>query len=341
MTVCRFALAALLCALAAATELPHPLSDDFINLINAKQNMWTAGRNFPPYTPFNRVKNLIGVIPNENREKKLPLVRHDANLIASLPESFDSRNKWPNCPTLNEIRDQGSCKSSWAVATTAAMSDRVCIYSNGTEHFHFSAVDLLSCCTNCGNGCEGGIAEFAWNYWVTNGLVSGGNYNSNQGCRPYEIPTCAHHHSGNKTPCSHVPLPTPKCVTSCKSSYNMSYNMDKRFGRNANAIFPCDEDQMKAELYTHGPIVAVLKVYTDFFSYKSGVYNHTQGEEVGGFDVKILGWGVENGIKYWVAANSWNTEWGDKGFFKILRGVNHCEIETFVTLGDPFLTKGN
>ena len=26
-----------------------------------------------------------------------------------LPESFDAREQWPNCPTIKEIRDQGSC----------------------------------------------------------------------------------------------------------------------------------------------------------------------------------------------------------------------------------------
>lgn len=30
-----------------------------------------------------------------------------------LPASFDPREKWPNCKTLFEIRDQGSCGSCW------------------------------------------------------------------------------------------------------------------------------------------------------------------------------------------------------------------------------------
>lgn len=27
--------------------------------------------------------------------------------ITDLPENFDAREKWPNCPTILEIRDQG------------------------------------------------------------------------------------------------------------------------------------------------------------------------------------------------------------------------------------------
>lgn len=30
-----------------------------------------------------------------------------------LPDSFDPRQQWPNCPTIQQIRDQGSCGSCW------------------------------------------------------------------------------------------------------------------------------------------------------------------------------------------------------------------------------------
>jgi cathepsin B len=49
--------------------------------------------------------------------------------------------------------------------------------------------------------------------------------------------------------------------------------------------------------------------------------------------VKLLGWGVENGEKYWLAANSWNTNWGNGGFFKIAKGQNECMIEDMVFAG--------
>ena len=34
---------------------------------------------------------------------------------------------------------------------------------------------------------------------------------------------------------------------------------------------------------------------------------------LGGHAIKILGWGVEGGVDYWLVANSWNSDWGDKG----------------------------
>ena len=51
----------------------------------------------------------------------------------------------------------------------------------------------------------------------------------------------------------------------------------------------------------------------------------------------MIGWGVENGEKYWLCVNSWNDEWGDKGLFKIKRGSNECGIENSVNAGDPKL----
>jgi len=43
------------------------------------------------------------------------------------------------------------------------------------------------------------------------------------------------------------------------------------------------------------------------------VYHHVTGALLGGHAIKIMGWGVENGTDYWLVANSWNGDWGDKG----------------------------
>ena len=56
---------------------------------------------------------------------------------------------------------------------------------------------------------------------------------------------------------------------------------------------------------------------------------------VGRHAVRILGWGVEKNVPYWLVANSWNSDWGDNGFFKILRGSNECKFENDITAGMP------
>ena len=44
---------------------------------------------------------------------------------------------------------------------------------------------------------------------------------------------------------------------------------------------------------------------------------------------------MERGTPYWLVANSWNYDWGNNGTFKILRGQNHCGIESNVVAGIP------
>jgi len=42
---------------------------------------------------------------------------------------------------------------------------------------------------------------------------------------------------------------------------------------------------------------------------------------LGGHAIKILGWGTEDGTPYWLVANSWNPDWGDKGVCATLSWV--------------------
>ncbi len=112
--------------------------------------------------------------------------------------------------------------------------------------------------------------------------------------------------------------------------------------------------EVRQEIYNNGPIETSFLVYPDFLFYKGGkimilisfvkslnkkflrirrlilgIYHHTVGWwPLGGHAVKVVGWGVENGIKYWQMANSWGDKWGEDGFFRIRRGINECWIET-------------
>jgi cathepsin B len=300
-----------------------------IDYINSQPGItWKAGVNFRGVS-IEHVKGLCGARKSGYR----PPQRVHAVEAQSLPEEFDSRTHWSNCPTLKEIRDQGSCGSCWAFGASEAMSDRICIASNGKVNAEISAEDLLSCCSSCGDGCNGGFPEAAWEFYEKTGLVTGGLYESHQGCRPYSIEACEHHINGSRPPCKSELDPTPKCSKKCESGYKLSYSADKHFGKSTYSV-PSSEEQIKAEIMKHGPVEAAFSVYSDFPLYKSGVYKHTTGQMLGGHAVKMIGWGVEDGTKYWLIANSWNTDWGDNGFFKILRGSDECGIESELVAGD-------
>lgn len=322
-------------AVADNTDI-HPLSDEFIEIVRTKATTWQPGRNFHPETSMDYIKQLMGVHPDAY---KFALPLQDDNLdgvvgVADLPVDFDSRTQWPNCPTITEIRDQGSCGSCWAFGAVEAMSDRVCIHSKGNDNFRFSADDLVSCCHTCGFGCNGGFPGAAWSYWTRKGLVSGGPFGSSIGCRPYEIAPCEHHVNGTRPACDGEHGKTPKCQHVCQSSYKVEYSKDKHFGKKAYSVSR-NPVKIQQEIMTNGPVEGAFTVYEDLINYKSGVYQHVFGKVLGGHAIRILGWGEENGIPYWLIANSWNTDWGNNGFFKIIRGTDHCGIESQISAGIP------
>lgn len=279
------------------------------------------------------LRGLMGVHRDASRFR-LPLKVDLELTLGEIPENFDSRKEWPGCPTISEIRDQGSCGSCWAFGAVEAMSDRYCIHSNQTQHFRFSADDLVSCCHTCGFGCNGGFPGAAWSYWNRKGLVSGGPYGSDQGCRPYEIAPCEHHANGSRPACDASEGKTPKCNKKCQDSYKVNYEDDKKFGKSSYSLSK-DVSKIQNEIMTNGPVEGAFTVYEDFINYKEGVYKHVTGKPLGGHAIRILGWGVEDETPYWLIANSWNTDWGNNGYFKILRGENHCGIEAEISAGIP------
>ncbi|TPP56200.1 Papain family cysteine protease [Fasciola gigantica] len=135
-------------------------------------------------------------------------------------------------------------------------------------------------------------------------------------------------------PCPKELYPTPTCETKCQAGYNKTYKEDKFYGRSSYNVREREKDIMY-EIMKNGPVEAAFEVYADFFVYKSGIYHHVTGEFLGGHAIRILGWGVENGVKYWLIANSWNEEWGENGYFRIRRGTDECSIESDVTAGMP------
>ncbi len=83
---------------------------------------------------------------------------------------------------------------------------------------------------------------------------------------------------------------------------------------------------MKEWLSTRGALSACFTVYQDFFSYKSGVYRHVTGGVAGGHCVSIVGYDDAAGC--WICKNSWNTGFGEQGFFRIAYG--QCGIESAI-----------
>jgi len=312
-----------LALLSASAQAHYFFSDEFIQRTNEKATTWTAGRNFHEDTSLDSVKRLLGVLETKRPYRKHSIVPPSTE---KLPEEFDSRIQWPDCPTIREIRDQAKCGSCWAMAVVETISDVICIHSNGTQKPRISEEYMIAC--SDAGGCDGGNPYYAFKYWRDHGVVTGGPYGSNEGCQPYSLKPCEHYGTqGDLPPCGEDYGPTPQCHNSCRDGYSKSFEDDKFYGESVQHLK--GEESMMTKIKLGGPIPAAFHVYADFFHYKSGVYQRTSNDFAGMHAIKIIGWGVEKGTKYWLVANSWNTDWGDKGFFKILRGSIECGIEDF------------
>jgi hypothetical protein len=141
--------------------------------------------NLPKNSFFYRLRVEYIEIIRSSRERSAPLPRsYPATVI---PKNFDARERWPQCESLRNVANQGLCGSCWALSTSLLMTDRLCIASNGTDNFRFSAEELLTCCPSCNERrdspitCEnGGNAAKALIHWVRNGVVSGGSFQSEE-----------------------------------------------------------------------------------------------------------------------------------------------------------------
>jgi len=91
-----------------------------------------------------------------------------------------------------------------------------------------------------------------------------------------------------------------------------------------------NQENIKDNIYKWGPLVTAIHIYPDFYTFdpKKDIYEWDgEGPKVGGHACEIVGWGIEGNKDYWIIKNSWGTEWGDNGYFRMIRGINNCDIE--------------
>ena len=67
-------------------------------------------------------------------------------------------------------------------------------------------------------------------------------------------------------------------------------------------------------------ILSLRLVCEDFLTYSEGVYDSRingcvagSPTVVSGHSVRIIGWGSEDNIPYWLVVNSWSSDWGLNG----------------------------
>ncbi|OQV22589.1 putative Gut-specific cysteine proteinase [Hypsibius exemplaris] len=337
------ALYVLNCVATSTVSLHRDMDGERIDFINrchhdGKRGTWTARRNFRIGQTDEEKRALTGVLFRPTTLPNLP-PSHPTRAVASLPATFDARLKWPNCTIISDVRNQLQCGSCWAHTGASVISDRLCIASPGQKtNFKASVQDILTCNNkvpwNITSSCFGGYLDTPFAMWTTtgqySGVVSGGEYGSSIGCKPYTAMDAA-------------------CSLSCSNSdYGNSYANDKTHGFRAYNLglpYPSTKetptsaaiiDAIRNDIMTNGPLAVAFDVYADFYLYGLGIYKHTTGSSMGGHGLTVIGWGTDGGVDYWLMKNSWGPNWGSLGgFVKFLRGINHLGIETALAAALP------
>lgn len=91
-----------------------------------------------------------------------------------------------------------------------------------------------------------------------------------------------------------------------------------------------DEDEIKEYLYEKGPLA--IGINGDLLMYYKGGILDDPAKTIN-HAVVLVGYGEENGIKYWIIRNSWGSSWGEKGYARIARGKGALSINKYVTTG--------
>lgn len=255
---------------------------------------WTPKQNpLLALTPAQRQRRL-GVIVDLKR-RAAAMSRVGAPIGAAAPH-IDWRNvNGKNHVTL--VKDQGNCGSCVSFGTVGTTESMASIQHGVT--LDLSEADLHFCSSH-GPNCEGWWPDDALQQLNAHGVVPEDKF-------PYNTAF-----DGNGPHCHAISDHDRYAVK--LGEYHSLASVAER----------------KAWLSNVGPVAGVFEVFEDFFTYGSGVYHHITGSSQGHHCVEIIGY--DDAERCWIAKNSWDTSWGDSGFFKI--GYGECGIESDAFYGE-------
>ncbi|VVS93811.1 C1 family peptidase [Desulfoluna spongiiphila] len=246
--------------------------------ITQKKARWVAEDNEVSILPIEEQRQLLGFIPSGEEPMYGEFVIDGYSSTQALPEKFDWRN-YNGKNYVTSVKQQ-RCSDCWAFAAVGSLEIRLAI--DGSSSMNLSEQLLVSTCSSAGS-CSGGYINMASQFLVDQGTPE-------EVCYPYR---------GQNSDCGEA----------CSGWQNQAYRASSttRVSQTVDAI--------KAAVYTRGPVNVGFMVYSDFSSYRSGVYERTGGVNEGGHAVIVVGY--DDTQNCFIVKNSWGPSWGESGYFRI------------------------
>ena len=216
-----------------------------------------------------------------------------------IPEEYD----WSKIIPQN-IKKQGECGGCWAFSTTSILESK---YYNLTKKKVILSEQELIDCSKTNNGCQGGAMEKSFKYLLETGVCLEKNY-------PYE----------------------ERDELECRKKEENDIVKVKSF-----QFISEKEEEMKIALYKFGPLAGAINSYPLMF-YSNGIYQPSFSwfcPPMINHAIVIVGYGVENGVKYWKVKNSWGSDWGEDGYFRLVRGEEACGINVYTLTAEAEIIK--
>jgi cathepsin L len=215
--------------------------------------------------------------------------------VSELPKSVD----WRTSGVVTSVKDQGHCGSCWAFAGAATLESHVAI--NTGLLYDLSPQQIAMCAPNpdaCGGtgGCEGATAEIAFDYVAGAGVLE-----------EYQLGYQAYY--GGDSACGVNDLTVPVAHTT--GFVQLPAN---NYTALMNAI---------AQI---GPM-AISVDASEWHNYENGIFSGCNQESPDiNHAVVLVGYGEDNGQKYWTVRNSWNPSWGELGYIRLARADAEEEV---------------
>lgn len=207
--------------------------------------------------------------------------------------SYRKRRNLPNQKDWSvydsPVKDQGRCGSCWAF-TGVALLENFANQAGLIESIDLSEQSLVSCVYQEAKryGCEGGWYFDAFNYVKKQKIPS-------ESCFPYESQN-GQCNSRCETPDYEIMLNN---FTPAQGLWRYDFNID----------------DLKGALQD-GPLCIAMAVPNDFYRYSGGVFDY-QGLSLIGVSHAVLLVGYDDTLQCFKAKNSWGTDWGEDGYFRI------------------------